>query len=65
MIIKEKRGLLDEAFSFYSFGVDLNEDQKLYVYKNNYNRLLEKELIDQMRSFDELYSEVEAQRNLA
>lgn len=45
-IIKEKRGLLDEAFSFYSFGIDLNDDQKQFVFKNNYNRLLEKELID-------------------
>jgi hypothetical protein len=65
LIIEEKRGLLSKAFGFFSFGIEINEEQRQYVFNNNYNRLLEKELIDQKRAFDELFSEVEAQRALS
>jgi hypothetical protein len=63
-VLIEKRGLLSEEFNFYSFGIEINMDQKHNIMNNNYNRLLEKELVDQQRVHVEIMGELEPSRAL-
>ena len=62
--IKNAKGLLDDAFSFYSFTVELNQINKNEIMNKVYNRLLEKSMIEEALAKDILTKEVESSRKM-
>ena len=63
-IIKDTHDLLTEPFNFYTFGVNINEGQQANIMNNVYNRLLEKEILDQRGQLDAVMGELEPSRAL-
>lgn len=64
-LLKDTRETLRDPLNFYTFGIELNLDQRQRIFNNNYNRLLEKELVDQRELYEGLIGEVETQRALS
>ena len=44
--MEEKQDMLKQAFNFYTFGVDINSENRVDVVSRTYNRLLHKKIID-------------------
>ena len=45
--IESSKALLNQAFNFYSFNVELNQENKMTVMNKIYNKLLEKKVIEE------------------
>lgn len=49
---------MKQPFNFYTFGLDINSSQRVDIMNNIYNRLLEKELIDQQEKVESIEGEL-------
>lgn len=60
--IADSRNLLRQEFNFYTFGLELNQENRVDVMGKCYNRVLEKQLADGQNKIDVMSSEIKAVR---
>jgi hypothetical protein len=61
--LETQKGLLHEAFNFYSFGVDINRENSNQVSDHVVYRLMEKRIADLIKEKEDLKNEVITARN--